>query len=159
MPDDFSELLAEFGNDKKVKELAEIITGVVKILLNAVDMLEGRMNEIDNRINGLEKYVNNRMDEVQRFGGSSEPRGERRKASAGSDRDEPDYRAGGRESTPYSRPTPAPAYGAPGGMATASGPGGPGPGPGAGGGGPMSARMQLQGELKDLFSRMRARRG
>ena len=159
MPDDFSELIAEFGNDKRVKELAEIITGVVKILLNAVDMLEGRMNELDNRMNGLEKYVNNRMDEVQRFGGSPEPRGERRKASAGSDREEPGYSPGGRDSSSYSRPNPAPAYGASGGAATASGPGGPGPAPGGGSGGPVSARMQLQGELKDLFSRMRSKRG
>lgn len=152
MADEFSELIADFGNDKKVKELAEIITGVVKILLNAVDMLEGRMNELDNRMNGLEKYVNNRMDDL-RIGGSSEPRDERRRASA-SDRAELDYKPSGREASPYSRPTPAPAYGAPGGTATASG-----PGPGPGGGSPMSARMQLQGELKDLFSRMRARRG
>ena len=154
MADDFSELIAEFGNDKRLKELAEIITGVVKILLNAVDMLEGRMNEIDNRMNGLEKYVNNRMEDL-RLGGSSEPRGEKRRASASSDRDEPDYKAGGREAASYSRPTPAPAYGAPAGTATASGPGGPGPGPGSGG--PMTARMQLQGELKDLFTRMRSR--
>jgi hypothetical protein len=153
MADEFSELIADFGNDKKVKELAEIITGVVKILLNAVDMLEGRMNELNNRMNGLEKYVNNKIDDL-RFSGPSEPREEKRRASADSDRDELDYRPSGRDTGPYSRPTPAPTYGAPGGTATASG-----PGPGPGGGGPMSARMQLQGELKDLFSRMRARRG
>ncbi|MEM2144477.1 MAG: hypothetical protein QW279_03890 [Candidatus Jordarchaeaceae archaeon] len=154
MADEFSELISDFGNDKKVKELAEIITGVVKIILNAVDMLEGRMNELDNRMKGLERQMNSRMDE-SRFSGSPETREERRKAPAFSDQDEPDYRPGGREPASYPRPSPAPAYGAPGGTATASG---AGPGP-AGGGGPMSARMQLQGELKELFSRMRARRG
>ncbi|MFB0561659.1 MAG: hypothetical protein ACETWM_10670 [Candidatus Lokiarchaeia archaeon] len=154
MSDEFSELLDGFGDDKKIKELAEIISGVVKIMLNAVDMLEGRMNELDNRINGLERYVD-KIGEMQRFGGSSSEPGPRRRAPVGPDSEEYGYRPGGREPEPYTRPTPAPAYGTSGGMATAHGPGGPGPGSG---GSPVSARAQLQGELKDLFARMRQRR-
>jgi hypothetical protein len=153
MADEFSELISDFGNDKKVKELAEIITGVVKIILNAVDMLEGRMNELDNRMKGLERQLNSRMDEL-RFSGSPETREEKRKAPTFSDQEEPDYRPSGKEPVSYPRPSSAPTYGVPGGTATASG-----AGPSPGGGGPMSARMQLQGELKELFSRMRARRG
>ncbi|MEM3585779.1 MAG: hypothetical protein QXO71_00525 [Candidatus Jordarchaeaceae archaeon] len=153
MADEFSELISEFGNDKKVKELAEIITGVVKIFLNAVDMLEGRMNELNNRMNSLERQLNSRIEEP-RLSGPAEPRGEKRRSSIDSGEGESDYRPSMREPSSYPRPTPAPAYGAPMGTATASG-----PGAGPGGGGPMSARMQLQGELKDLFSRMRARRG
>lgn len=152
MSDEFSELLDGFGDDKKIKELAEIISGVVKIMLNAVDMLEGRMNELDNRLNGLERYVD-KIGNTQRFGGTSSEPG--RRAPADPDREEYGY-SPEREPAPYARPTPAPAYGRPGGMATAHGPGGPGPAPG---GSPVSARAQLQGELKDLFARMRQRRG
>jgi hypothetical protein len=152
MSDEFSELLDGFGDDKKIKELAEIISGVVKIMLNAVDMLEGRMNELDNRLNGLERYVD-KIGNTQRFGGTSSEPG--RRAPAGPDREEYGY-SPEREPAPYARPTPAPAYGRPGGMATAHGPGGPAPAPG---GSPVSARSQLQGELKDLFARMRQRRG
>jgi len=54
MSDDFSELL-EFADDKKIKELAEIISGVVKIMLNAVDMLEGKMNELENRLGEIRR--------------------------------------------------------------------------------------------------------
>ncbi|MGQ9721072.1 MAG: hypothetical protein ACUVXA_07095 [Candidatus Jordarchaeum sp.] len=149
MADEFSELLDGFGDDKKIKELAEIISGVVKIMLNAVDMLEGRMNELDNRLNGLERNMN-RLGE-SRFGGSSESMEGRRKAPAGPEDEEYGYRSSAREPPPYSHPTPAPAYGSLKAPATASGP--------APIGGPVSARMQLQGELKDLFSRMRQRRG
>ncbi|MBS7280995.1 MAG: hypothetical protein KIH09_14350 [Candidatus Freyarchaeota archaeon] len=153
MSDDFSEIL-EFANDKKVKELAEIISGVVKIILNAVDMLEGRMNGIENRLNSLE----NKISDIQRSSGPSLSIDTRRRAPSGYEQEEDyEYKPAGREPPPYSRPTPAPSYGGTGGIATARGPG-PGPSPGPAGGGPMSARMQLQGELKDLFARMRSRR-
>ncbi|MHA1208573.1 MAG: hypothetical protein ACTSSA_05665 [Candidatus Freyarchaeota archaeon] len=155
MSDDFSELL-EFADDKKIKELAEIISGVAKIMLNAIDMLEGRMNELDNRLSSLERYVDNKIEEVQHIASTSPETRERPRRGAPMDREREAYapRPVAREPASFSRPTPAPAYGASGGTATARGPSGQGAGSS-----PMSARMQLQSELKDLFSRMRARRG
>ncbi|MHA1578374.1 MAG: hypothetical protein ACTSUQ_01940 [Candidatus Freyarchaeota archaeon] len=155
MSDDFSELL-EFADDKKIKELAEIISGVVKIMLNAVDMLEGRMNELENRLGSLERYVDNKIEEVQRNASVSPGARERPRRGVPVDREREAYapRPVAREPASFSRPTPAPAYEASGAVAAARGPSGPGAGSS-----PTSARMQLQSELKDLFSRMRARRG
>nr|HDO80990.1 hypothetical protein [Candidatus Bathyarchaeota archaeon] len=39
------EFMIDFGESKKLKQLAEIITGLVSIILNAVGMLEERINQ------------------------------------------------------------------------------------------------------------------
>ncbi len=137
------EFMADFGENKKLKQLAEIITGLIGIILNAVGMLEDRINQLDNEVKALERKISMLENKVS--------------APSPAVLAQPSPLPSPAMSTPSPhfeedrferemKPAPAVMAKAPvaGRPASTSAPSSP-----------ASARMQLQSELKELFSRLR----
>ncbi len=126
------EFMIDFGESKKLKQLAEIITGLVSIILNAVGMLEERINQLDNEIKSLSRRVNalESKPAITPTATPASPLPQEREADL-APRYEP---VTSKAPTVEAKPTaPKPAT------------------PPS----PASARMQLQSELKALFSKLR----
>jgi len=139
------EFMIDFGESKKLKQLAEIITGLVGIMLNAVGLLEDRINQLEDRINQLDngiKAFERKMSTLESR--ASAPSSLSLAPSLQSpERDyapEQDIRSA--PTVTARTPTMAPVVDKP--ASTSRTPPSP-----------ASARMQLQSELKELFSRLR----
>ena len=144
MSDDI-EFMIDFGESKKLKQLAEIITGLVGIMLNAVGLLEDRINQLEDRINQLD----NEIKVFERKVSTLETR-----ASAPSSLPlAPSLQSPEREYTLEHdiRPAPTATARTPTMAPVADKPASTSRAPPS----PASARMQLQSELKELFSRLR----
>ncbi|MBS7288385.1 MAG: hypothetical protein KIH01_06475 [Candidatus Freyarchaeota archaeon] len=132
------EFMIDFGESKKLKQLAEIVTGLIGIILNAVGLLEDRINQLDSEIKALERKVNTL---------------ETRASAPPPLPSTPPLPSPEREYTLEHEPRPASAITTrapamtPAIDRSASTPKAPQS--------PASARMQLQSELKELFSRLR----
>lgn len=140
--------MLDFGESKKVKQLAEIVTGLINIILNAVGLLEDRINQLDSEIRILSNEIKSlemRMSALETKATAqpppiAQPVIEREREYA-FDRDVRPLQATSARApaaTVMEKPVSAPRAPSP---ATPLN--------------PASARMQLQSELKELFSKLR----
>ncbi|MEM4446122.1 MAG: hypothetical protein QXP17_02860 [Candidatus Jordarchaeales archaeon] len=148
MSDDIGFML-DFGESKKVKQLAEIITGLINIILNAVGLLEDRINQLESELRNLSNEVKSlemRMNTLETKATVqpppvAQPVIEREREYAFNHDVRPLQTMPVRTpvaTTSMERPVSAPKAPSP--TAPLN---------------PASARMQLQSELKELFSRLR----
>lgn len=139
MSDDI-EFMIDFGESKKLKQLAEIVTGLIGIMLNAVGLLEDRINQLDNEIRSLERKVSNL--EVKASSPPPLPSASLLQSPEREREYAPEHEIRSAPTVTTRTPAMAPAIDK---SASASRT------PPS----PASARMQLQSELKELFSRLR----
>jgi len=132
------EFMIDFGESKKLKELAGVVTCLFGIILNAVGLLEDRINQLDNEIRSLERKIS-----ILEAKASSPPPLPSASPLQSPEREyAPEHEIRSAPTVTARTPAMAPAIDKPASASRAPP-------------SPASARMQLQSELKELFSRLR----